>query len=129
MSLGLQGDPIQPLVLRVLPGECLRVRLTNELADEPASFHLHASSLVVTADGTPASAANPAALAAPGRVGRLRVGGSRRPSRKAPTSSTPTANARAQSGHGLFGTLVVEPAGSTWVDPRTGEAADADGTP
>jgi FtsP/CotA-like multicopper oxidase with cupredoxin domain len=42
VTAGLQGDAIQPLVLRVLPGECLRVRLRNRLpGNEPASFHVH----------------------------------------------------------------------------------------
>jgi len=48
VSLGLQGDAIQPLVLRVNQGECLRITLRNDLAKgEPASFHLHGSSLYV----------------------------------------------------------------------------------
>ena len=66
VSLGLQGDVIQPLVLRVIPGECLSVHFTNQLADEPASFHLHDSALVVAGGGGSATAANPAAMAAPG---------------------------------------------------------------
>lgn len=118
VSPGLQGDAIQPLVLRVLPGECLRVTLTNEL-DEPASFHLHASALVVAATGSAATADEPRATAAPATTVVYEW---------AVPEDEPEGthvfhsheNARHQSGHGLFGTLVVEPHGSTWTDPRTG---------
>ena len=119
VSLGLQGDVIQPLVLRVLQGECLRVHLTNQLADEPASFHLHASSLVVASDASPAVAANPAALAAPGASVTYEW--------MVPASEPEGThvfhshgNERVQSEHGLFGAVIVEPAGSAWADPRTG---------
>ena len=53
------------------------------------------------------------------RDGRLRVdGGSRR------TGVHPHVHShgddREQSSHGLFGAVIVEPAGSRWIDPRTG---------
>src|SRR5262245_26776981 len=67
VSLGLQGDAIQPLVLRVNQGECLRITLRNDLANgEPASFHLHGSSLYVDSSGSPAVATNPEAFVRPG---------------------------------------------------------------
>ncbi|HWH34549.1 MAG TPA: multicopper oxidase domain-containing protein, partial [Acidimicrobiales bacterium] len=121
VSLGLQGDVIQPMVLRTTPGECLRVRLTNQVGDQPASFHLHSSSLVVAATGQAATAANPDALAATGATVTYEwavPGDEREGTRTFHSHGEP----RLQSGHGLFGTLVVEPPGSTWVDPRTGRA-------
>ena len=121
VSLGLQGDGIQPLVVRVLPGECLRVALTNEL-NEAASFHLHGSSLVVAQDGTPAVAGNPGALAEPGAtvVYEWLVSADEPEGTHVFHSH---GDSRLQSGHGLFGALVVEPPGSTWTDPRTGDVA------
>jgi manganese oxidase len=69
---GLQGDAIQPLILRVNQGECLRIALRNDLAGgEPASLHLHGSSLYVARDGTPAVARNPGAMASPGQTVHL----------------------------------------------------------
>ncbi|HUF33916.1 MAG TPA: multicopper oxidase domain-containing protein [Acidimicrobiales bacterium] len=120
VTLGLQGDAVQPLVLRVNPGECLLVRLTNGLA-ESASFHLHSSSLVVSATGEAATAANSDATAAPGEVVTYEWAV---PTEEAEGSRVfhSHGHVRAQSGHGLFGTLVVEPPGSTWSDPRTGVA-------
>ncbi|HUQ62152.1 MAG TPA: multicopper oxidase domain-containing protein, partial [Acidimicrobiales bacterium] len=67
VTTGLQGDAIQPLTLRVRPGECLRVRLRNDLKEgKPVSLHLHGSSLSVAGRG-PAIATNPEAVARPGR--------------------------------------------------------------
>jgi multicopper oxidase len=120
VSLGLQGDVIQPLVLRVLPGECMRVRLTNELEDQPASFHLHDSALVVRGGAGPAVAANPAALAAPNATVEYEwMIAADEPEGTHVFHSH--GNPRFQSGHGLFGAVVVEPTGSSWSDPRTGE--------
>ena len=119
VSLGLQGDAVQPLVLRATPGDCLVVRLSNGFEDEPASFHLHSSSLVVASTGEAATAANPDAMAPPG--GMVTYAWSI--PEEEPEGSRifhSHGDARTQSAHGLFGTLVVEPAGSEWFDPRTG---------
>ena len=118
VSLGLQGDVIQPLVLRVRPGECARFSLRNDLF-EPASFHLHSSALVLADSGAPATAAEPLAMAAPSStvVYEWAIPADEpEGSRVFHSHGDP----RRQSGHGLFGTLVVEPPDSTWTDPRTG---------
>jgi hypothetical protein len=120
VSLGLQGDAVQPLVLRATPGDCLRVQLTNGLDAEPASFHLHSSSLVVATTGDAATAANPDAMVVPGGTVTYEwavPGDEREGTRTFHSHGEP----RAQSAHGLFGTMVVEPPGATWHDPRTGE--------
>ena len=57
VSIGLQGDAIQPLVLRVNQGECLRITLRNDMKNgEPVSVHLHGSGLYVVRAGGPAIA-------------------------------------------------------------------------
>jgi len=121
VSLGLQGDAIQPLTLRVVPGECLRVSLRNDLPEgEAATFHVHGSQLVVAATGAPAIATEPSAVAAVGADVTYEW---------AVPQSEPEGthqvhshgNTRAQTAHGLFGAVVVEPAGSTWIDALTGE--------
>ncbi|MDP8969744.1 MAG: multicopper oxidase domain-containing protein [Actinomycetota bacterium] len=120
VSVGLQGDVIQPLTLRVLPGECLVIRLDNRLDGEPASLHLHGSSLRVAATGAAATAANPDATATPGSAVTYEW--------MVPADQPEATHyfhshgeERPQTNHGLFGALVVEPAGSTWTDPLTGE--------
>ncbi|HEV8628207.1 MAG TPA: multicopper oxidase domain-containing protein, partial [Acidimicrobiia bacterium] len=119
---GLQGDAIQPLTLRVNQGECLRVTLHNTLPAESASFHVHGSALRIPGRGTAATAANPDATAAPGRgvtyewlVGRDEPEGVH--------YFHSHGDARRQTAHGLFGAVVVELAGSEYLDPRTGRPA------
>lgn len=118
VSIGAQADAVQPLTLRVRPGECLRIRLRNDIEPpEPASIHLHGSSMRVTGGG-PAIASNPRATAA-GRGDTVayewQVG-----------TGEPEAThyfhphglkAREQVDHGLFGAVIVEPPGATWLDP------------
>jgi FtsP/CotA-like multicopper oxidase with cupredoxin domain len=119
VSTGLQGDAIQPLTLRVRPGECLRIRLRDDLTHgEPASIHLHGTSLRVV-DGGPAVATNEAAVARPGHdVTYEWMVGDDEPEGTHYFHSH--GNERFQSAHGLFGAVVVEPAGSQWSNPRTG---------
>ncbi|MGH9177297.1 MAG: multicopper oxidase domain-containing protein, partial [Acidimicrobiales bacterium] len=123
VSIGLQGDAIQPLTLRVRQGECLRIRLRNDLAGgEPASVHLHAGGLVVAGTGRPAVAGEPEALARTGATVAYEwmVGAGQAEGTHYFHSH---GNTRAQTSHGLFGAVIVEPAGSTWTDPITGEEA------
>ena len=120
VSLGLQGDAIQPLTIRVNQGECLRVNLTNNLVDrESASLHIHGSGLYVADTGEPSLATNPDAMVAPNETVRyewwveeelegthyLRSHG----------------NTRKQTSHGLFGAIIVHPVGATFTHPVTGE--------
>ncbi|MGB2696148.1 MAG: multicopper oxidase domain-containing protein, partial [Dehalococcoidia bacterium] len=122
VSLGLQGDAIQPLTLRVNQGECLRVRLRNELDGEAASFHLHGSGLVVagTNDNEPAIATNPDAMARPSRsVAYEWMVADNEPEGTHYFHSH--GNDREQTSHGLFGAVIVEPQGSRYIDPLTGD--------
>ncbi|HVM05814.1 MAG TPA: multicopper oxidase domain-containing protein [Acidimicrobiales bacterium] len=123
VSVGLQGDAIQPLTLRARPGECLRVRLRNALpGDEAASFHLHGGALVVAGTNIAAVAAQPRALARPGSsvTYEWAIGAAEPEGTHYFHSHGAT---RVQTGHGLFGAVIVEPAGSQWSDPLTGEPA------
>ena len=120
VSPGLAGDAIQPLIVRVNQGECLRVRFRNDLpGDEPASFHVHESELVVAGDAGPAVAANPAAMAGPGEtvIYEWMV---ERDEPEATHYVHSHGDPRAQAGHGLFGAVIVEPAGSEHLDPVDG---------
>ena len=123
LSPGLQGDAIQPLTVRVNQDECLRIRLRNDLKKgEPASFHLHGSSLYVAKNGSPAIAANLDAIARPGEtvVYEWWVGGSVPEGTHYFHSHGVT---RLQTAHGLFGAVIVEPNRSQHVEPvRGGES-------
>jgi FtsP/CotA-like multicopper oxidase with cupredoxin domain len=118
VSAGLGGDAIQPLTLRVHPGECLRIRLRNALPPgERASIHLHGAPLRV-ASGGPAIATNRAALARPGQTVTYEwMVATNEPEGTRAFHSH--GDDRRQSDHGLFGAVIVEPRGSQWLDPVT----------
>jgi FtsP/CotA-like multicopper oxidase with cupredoxin domain len=119
-SLGLQGDAIQPLTIRVNQGECLRITLRNDLKDEPASLHIHGSSLLIEGTDDPAIATNPDAYAAPGETVEYQwMVAAEQPEGTHYVHSH--GNVREQTVHGLFGAVIVEPAGSRFLDPLTGE--------
>lgn len=119
VSLGLQGDAIQPLVIRVNPGECLRIKLRNALEGEAASFHLHDSSLRVAGTRSPAIATNPQAMARPGRA--VTYEWMVQPEEPEGTHFFHShGSTREQTSHGLFGAVIVEPKGSEWLDPTAG---------
>ena len=122
VSIGLQGDAIQPLTVRVNQGECLRMVLRNDLKDgEPASLHIHGSSLYVAATGAPAVATNQDARVMPG--GSVTYEWMVEETEQEGVHYFHSHGVeRYQMGHGLFGALIVEPGGSAYIDPINGEA-------
>ena len=120
VSVGLQGDAIQPLILRVNQGDCLQVTLHNELAEgEAASFHLHGAGLVLLPSGAAAIANNPDGVVMPGD--EVTVEWWVRPEQPEGTHTFHSyGNAREQTAHGLFGAVIVEKAGTRFLDPLTG---------
>jgi hypothetical protein len=127
VTMGLQGDAIQPLILRVNQGECLRVQLRNDMArnaGELVSLHIHGSSLTVAATGEAALASNPDTLVQPGAAVTYEWWvGEQEP--EATHYFHSHGETREQTNHGLFGAVIVEPAGSTYLHPSTGEALSA----
>jgi FtsP/CotA-like multicopper oxidase with cupredoxin domain len=121
VSPGLQGDAIQPLILRVNQGECLRLTLRNGLADdEPASLHLHGSGLYVADTDLPAIATNPDAMTYPDQTVTYEWS----VSEDEPEGTHyfhSHGNDREQTNHGLFGAVIVEPKGSRYLDPLSGQ--------
>ena len=120
VSMGLQGDAIQPLTLRVQPGECLRLSLRNDLRNgERAGLNIHGAGLVIASTGAPALASVSGTLVAPGRsVTYEWMVPATEP--EATHYFHSPGDDRDQTSHGLFGALIVEPAGATWFDPLTG---------
>ena len=119
VSNGLQGDLIQPLVIRANQGDCLRITLRNQIDGEPTNMIINGSQMLVASTGKPATANNPDALVAAGKAGEfewfipadLQVGG-----RAFHSHAT-----REQYSLGMLGSLVVEPRGSRFLSPFTGE--------
>lgn len=120
VSLGLQGDAIQPLTIRVNQGECLRVNLTNNLANgESTSFHIHGSGLYVADTGAPAIATNPDSIVARGVTGTYEWWVATE-EQEGTHYLHSHGNTREQTSHGLFGAVIVEPKGSKYLDPLGG---------
>jgi len=146
VSSGLGKDPIQPLVLRGRLGECVVVNLTNHLTSAPRggpgfgtvpiltqpggvpSVSMDVQGVAYNPSGGSGGAAignNPATMATPGATRTYQfyldplMGEGARVIHSGGDSTQLTA-------HGLFGTLIAEPAGSTWLDPETGADRTAD---
>ena len=124
VSIGLDGDAIQPLTIRANQGDCVSIALRNALdGNEPASLHIHGSSLYVAATGEPAIATNPDASVLPGRSVRYEW----MVAEDAPEGVHYFHShgvERFQAGHGLFGAIVIEPRGASYLDPVDGDPLD-----
>jgi hypothetical protein len=139
VSNGLRQDPIQPLVLRARLGECVVVNLTNKLTDAPHSGPGFGDVPVSTQPGgVPSVSVDMAGVSYDPAAGGQAVGNTPA-SVMVPPGGTHTyqyyldplmgegarvfhsgGDSTQLTAHGLFGTLVAEPAGSTWLDPDTG---------
>ena len=112
---GLQGDAIQPLVIRANQGDCLRVTFSNELEDEDAGFQVNGSAMIISSSGLPATAVS---------AGGITVAGESQdfewmiPIDEQEGSHMIQSHAgRDPSSLGLTGVMIVEPKGSKYLDP------------
>ena len=129
LSLGLGDDPIQPLTIRANVGDCVRVSFENKLEKPkgnrngaPASFHVHGADWILASTGEPALASDSDAYALPGEtVDYEWYIDDRYYTEKTFRVQSHGPKGRYQVSHGLFGGLIVEPVGSQYFDPRTGE--------
>ena len=119
VSNGLQGDVIQPLVLRANQGDCLRITLRNNIDGEPTNMIINGSQMLVKATGKPATANNPDALVAAGKVGEFEW--YIRPDTQEGGHALHSFATREQYNLGMLGALIVEPRGSRHLSPFTGE--------
>lgn len=133
---GLRKDPIQPLVIRGNLGDCVRIHFTNSLTDgKPASIHILGLSHTVANAGS-AVGNNPPSYANPGQTVTYEVPIPKDPSAErayffhdhgagvSPLNVGGRVDWRVRQGMGLFGALVAEPAGSTYLDVETGQPLD-----
>lgn len=123
---GIQGQHIQPLVIRGNQGDCVKITLRNQLEfGEEVSLHINGSDMVMSKTGQPALSTNPDTVADEGETVEMewyihpetQEGG-----RQFHTYS----NDRELTVMGMFGVFVVEPRGSEYYEPLgTGEATKA----
>ncbi|MEW6544345.1 MAG: multicopper oxidase domain-containing protein [Nitrospirota bacterium] len=124
VNTGLQGDAIQPLVLRANQGDCVKLTLRNQMSEETGSLHVSGASMVVSATGKAATTTNPDSVVEPGKAVELEWyinPGTQEGVRQFHSYS----NDRELTVMGLFGAFVVEPKGSKYLDPLgTGAAPE-----
>jgi hypothetical protein len=120
VSVGLQGDLLQLLAIRANAGDCVRITLRNQTKnEEPVSLHVHGSSFIIRSTGQAATMTNKDALVMPGKFQEFEW--------YIPANEPDNAHqfhshaTRDQWTQGMFGTLVVEPRGSTYLNPWNGQ--------
>ena len=120
VSLGLQGDYIQPLTIRANAGDCVKIKLTNKTTnEEPVTMHIHGTSFIVRSTGKAATMTNKDSSVAPGASQEFEW--------YIPGDTLEAAHhfhshaVRDQWSLGMFGSLIVEPKGSRYLSPWTGE--------
>ena len=122
----------RPLTLRVNKGECLEVRFTNLLdpeqwsyetpATRSASFHVNGMPYLTIADDGANVGNNQSSLAAPGQT-KIYTFYADREGTYCALSMGALVGGQGDGGstvHGLFGAVIVEPAGSQWLHSATG---------
>ena len=115
VTTGLQGDMIQPLVLRANQGDCLKLTLRNQMEGEDGSLFISASSMIVSATGKPATTTNPESIVAPGKAQEFEW--YIHPQMQEGVRQFHSySHDRELTVLGLFGAFIVEPKGSKYLD-------------
>jgi len=123
VSTGLQGDAIQPMTIRGNQGDCIRVKFTNRLEDEEAGFQISGSAMIISSSGQPNTAATPGSIVASGETQEFEW---YIPIDEQEGSHTIQNHAgRDPSALGLIGAFIVEPRGSRYLDPWTGDPLES----
>ncbi|MDT7545670.1 MAG: hypothetical protein QOE99_1780, partial [Actinomycetota bacterium] len=118
VSAGLRDDPIQPLIIRANEGDCVAVTFTNTAAG--GDFGLHIDGLEFNASSSGDSiGANPTSAIGLGATTTYRFAIPVDPRLEGGHYIHPGPGNRAAIDHGLFGSLIVEPPGSTYWNPST----------
>ncbi|MCW2866144.1 MAG: hypothetical protein JWR20_332, partial [Marmoricola sp.] len=118
VSSGLHDDPIQPLVVRANEGDCVEIDYTNSATGGDFGVHIDGLEFTTSSSGD-AVGANAASGAAPGQKQTYRFLVPDDPTFEGAHYLHPGPGFRAAVDHGLFGTLLVEPPGSTYWDATT----------
>ncbi|GEM_PF-911440 len=122
---GLRDDAIQALVIRANVGDCLTVNFTNQMTNVPASFNVQG--LPYTRNNAPGEVGfNPANGATFGQTISYTFQIPNDPTAEGSYQFNSHIDMRQTMAHGLFGMLVVEPAGSQYFHPEVpGQALES----
>lgn len=121
VTTGLQGDMIQPLNIRGNQGDCIVLTLRNKLDGEDVGLHVHGSSMIIKSTGQPATAANPDSNVQAGKSQTFEW--YIRADEQEGVHMLHSHVGREQASLGMIGSFIVEPMGSTYIDPLTNKEA------
>ena len=120
VSIGLRKDAIQPLVIRANEGDCVEIAYTNNASGGPYGLHADGLSYDVASSGDQVGL-NPSSAPAHGGSTTYHYYIPDDPTLEGAHLLRPGPGNRLAAAHGLFGSLVVEPKGSTWLEPADGQ--------
>ncbi|MEA2226738.1 MAG: hypothetical protein QOF04_368, partial [Solirubrobacteraceae bacterium] len=121
VSLGLkENDPIQSLVVRANLGDCVQINFTNNASGGEYGIHIDGLAYEVNSSSGDAIGNNQSSAAARGETRTYRYWVPRDPQMEGAHYMRPGPGNRNAVAHGLFGSLSVQPAGSTYLDMTTG---------
>ena len=118
VSIGLRDDPIQPLVIRANEGECVAITFTNQSAAGDLGMHIDGLEYAASSSGDRVGA-NESSAVANGQTVEYRYWVPDDPREEGGHYVHPGPGNRALVDHGLFGSFIVEPPGSTYWDAST----------
>ena len=121
VSSGLGDDPIQPLVIRANEGDCVEIAYVNNATGGAYGIHLDGLAFDVASSGD-AVGANVSTAPAQGAGAVYRYYVPDDPALEGAHYLRPGPGNRLAVAHGLFGALVVEPKGSTYLRPDNAQA-------
>lgn len=138
VSTGLRDDLVQPLVLRANLGQCLVIHFTNRLSERKwpidrtpdgqpiskASIQIDGLAYSVERGGEPVTLAT---FAAENETITYKIPLPGDPAAERAYRFHDAGGNRQRVPHGLFGVIVAEPAGSKYLDPKTGYPSDGTG--
>jgi hypothetical protein len=116
----LQEREPQPLVLRANAGECLVLRFTNRLASEPAALRIEGLRATVRGSGQEGGFV-PGTSVPPGQSLTYVLSLPEAPEAEGAYLLHDSEDGGEREARGLFGALLVEPAGSVYRSTETGE--------
>lgn len=120
---GTYVNAVQPLVIRINQYDILEITFTNELCF-PASLSIKGLiGKIQTSDGEFVGMNNDSTVS-PGETAIYRWQATNMGGYLFSDLGNPLSFEVGSNVHGLFGAVIVEPEGSTWTDPQTGDKLD-----
>ena len=117
---GTYVNLVQPLVIRVHQFDTFEIAFTNKLCFSTGINIKGLNCEIQTSDGAFVGA-NDSSLVAPGKTVVYRWEATTQGGFQLSDLGNPLSSELGSNVHGLFGAVIVEPMGSTWTDPQTGD--------